>query len=86
MRPEQVAEDVVNGVQVLHTHAHTPHTSTVLVCAISPALMQSGQFTITHGFDGALLGAVTSGFSPVHSLTEGLQQVCPQQTDVWCPG
>lgn len=76
MKPEQVAEDVVNGVQVLHMHTHTTHC-TVLVCAISHALLQSGQFTITHGFDGALLGAVTSGFSPVHSLMEGLLQVHP---------
>ena len=61
-------------------------THTVAVFSVSHSLVQRGQFTITHGFDGTLLGAVTAGFSPVHSLREGLQQVRPQRTVVWCCG
>lgn len=53
------------------------HTCTMWRYLLPSWLVQRGQFTITHGFDGVLLGVVAAGFSPAHSLAEGLWQVCP---------
>ena len=38
--------------------------------------VERGQFAITHGFDGFLVGTLTTGFAPVHNTWNKLIQVC----------
>lgn len=38
--------------------------------------VEYGNFQITHGLDGFMLGNLTAGMSPVHNMWDGAKQVC----------
>lgn len=41
--------------------------------------VEKERFQVTHGFDGFMLGTVTSGMSPVTHSWDALVQVCKDQ-------
>lgn len=45
-----------------------------MFCFLNPSIQQ-GNFNSSVGSDGYMLSILTSGMSPVTSITEGLQQV-----------